>query len=453
MRKKIILLFLFLATIPLFGAAESLQTNTLMGLLLGAFGAGLLLTFTPCVLPMIPILSSIIAGQGEKLTKKNGFLLSVAYVLGTALTYTLMGALAGATGEQLQSYFQNIWAIGIMSFIFFLLALSMFGFFNLQMPSFIQSKLDNQTRNIKGGTFFAVFLLGLLSALILGACVSPVIISFLSVAIAQANPVLGAEMMFALSLGMGVPLLLVGLGAGYLIPKAGAWMDYVKYFFGILLLGVAVSIFSELELFSALYLWGVYFIVIGAFIYPYSTADDSFTLWQRFLTTLAILCLVWGTISLTGASMGHDNIYMPLKSNAVQQATSSVQAVTKTPSLFTEVPNLKAMDAKLAEAKQTDKPVFVYFHSKYCKVCKKLDETTFKDPKIIEILNNKYIALVVDLSDKSNEDTLAIKEKYGVFGYPAFLLIDSDTTPQTNTIHYGYEGAQELFDVLDLNAE
>jgi thiol:disulfide interchange protein DsbD len=452
MRNKIIIAFLFLFTIPLLANSGSLQTQTLFGLLLGAFGAGLLLTFTPCVLPMIPILSSIIAGQGEKVTKKNGLLLSVAYVLGTALTYTIMGALAGATGEQLQAYFQNIWAIGIMSFIFFILALSMFGFFNLQMPSFIQSKLDSETRNIKGGTFFAVFLLGLFSALILGACVSPIIISFLSVAIAQASPVLGAEMMFALSLGMGVPLLLVGLGAGFLLPKAGAWMDYVKYFFGILLLGVAISIFSELELFSALYLWGIYFILIGAFIYPWQTAQNQSLVWQKLLRSLSILSLTWGIITLTGAGMGHTDIYMPLKTQPVQSA-STLQAITKTSSLFTDIPNLKALDEKLAEAKSRNKPLFVYFHSRYCKVCKKLDETTFKDPKITKILNEKYIALVVDLSDKGYTDTQAIKEKYGVYGYPAFLMIDSDGTPQTDAIHYGYESAQELFDVLDLNAE
>ena len=421
MRNKIIITFLFLFAIPLLANSGSLQTQTLFGLLLGAFGAGLLLTFTPCVLPMIPILSSIIAGQGEKVTKKNGLFLSIAYVLGTALTYTIMGALAGATGEQLQAYFQNFWAIGIMSFIFFILALSMFGFFNLQMPSFIQSKLDNETRNIKGGTFFAVFLLGLFSALILGACVSPIIISFLSVAIAQANPVLGAEMMFALSLGMGVPLLLVGLGAGFLLPKAGAWMDYVKYFFGILLLGVAVSIFSELELFSALYLWGIYFILIGAFIYPWQTAQNQSLVWQKLLRSLSILSLTWGIITLTGAGMGHTDIYMPLKTQPVQSA-STLQAVTKTSSLFTDIPNLKAFDEKLAEAKSSNKPLFVYFHSRYCKVCKKLDETTFKDPKIIKMLNEKYIALVVDLSDKGNTDTQAIKEKYGVYGYPAFLI-------------------------------
>lgn len=451
MRNKIIIAFLLLLSMPLLANSGSLQAQTLFGLLLGAFGAGLLLTFTPCVLPMIPILSSIIAGQGEKVTKKNGLLLSVAYVLGTALTYTIMGALAGATGEQLQAYFQNVWAIGIMSFIFFILALSMFGFFNLQMPSFIQSKLDSETRNIKGGTFFAVFLLGLFSALILGACVSPIIISFLSVAIAQASPVLGAEMMFALSLGMGVPLLLVGLGAGFLLPKAGAWMDYVKYFFGILLLGVAISIFSELELFSALYLWGIYFILIGAFIYPWQTAQNQSLVWQKLLRSLSILSLVWGIITLTGAGMGHTDIYMPLKTQPVQ-STSTLQAVTKTSSLFTDVPNLKVFDEKLAEAKSSNKPLFVYFHSRYCKVCKKLDETTFKDPKIIKMLNEKYIALVVDLSDKGNTDTQAIKEKYGVYGYPAFLMIDSDGTPQTDAIHYGYESAQELFDVLDLNS-
>ena len=228
-------------------------------------------------------------------------------------------------------------------------------------------------------------------------------------------------MMFALSLGMGVPLLLVGLGAGFLLPKAGAWMDYVKYFFGILLLGVAVSIFSELELFSALYLWGIYFILIGAFIYPWQTAQNQSLVWQKLLRSLSILSLTWGIITLTGAGMGHTDIYMPLKTQPIQSA-STLQAVTKTSSLFTDVPNLKAFDEKLAEAKSSNKPLFVYFHSRYCKVCKKLDETTFKDPKIIKMLNEKYIALVVDLSDKGNTDTQAIKEKYGVYGYPAFLI-------------------------------
>ena len=448
MKTSTIIVALSLLAIPLLANGDTVEAQTLLGLLIGSFGAGLLLTFTPCVLPMIPILSSIIVGQGEKLTKKNGFLLSVAYVVGTAVTYTIMGAIAGATGERLQEYFQNTWAISIMSLIFLLMAFSMFGFFNLQMPSFIQTKLENETRQIKGGTFFTVFLLGLLSALILGACVSPIIVSFLSIAIAQANPVLGAEMMFALALGMGVPLLLVGIGAGYLLPKAGSWMEYVKYFFGILLLGVAIVIFTELDLFSPLYIWGIYFISIGVFIYPLVIKDESYLLWQKFLKSLAVLALVWGIINLIGAGMGHNNIYTPLKGNTT---TATVLNQQKS-SLFTKVPNLESLDEKILEANRSNKPLFIYFHSKYCKVCKKLDETTFKDPKVVKILKERYIPLLVDLSDRTNEDTIAIKKKYNVFGYPAFLLIDSDGTPQTDLIHYGYQTPEELFDFLDLNS-
>ena len=444
-------IFLLLLSIPLFAYTQTTETQTLLSLLIGAFGAGLLLTFTPCVLPMIPIISSIIAGQGE-ITKTKALALSFSYVIGTAVTYALMGAIAGASGEQLQSYFQNVWALSIMSFIFLLMALSMFGFFTIEMPSFIQSKLDSETRSIKGGAFFTVFLLGLVSALILGACVSPVLISFLSLAIAQADPILGAQMMFALSLGMGVPLLAVGLGAGYLLPKAGAWMENVKYFLGILLLAVAISIFSELDLFSSLYLWGVYFIMIGVFIYPSYTLEQAITLWQKFLKSIAVLLFVWGVITLVGASMGHDDIIMPLRTQSVSFTTQNGEQKQQTQALFTEVPNLQVLDAKLKEAKRSGKPVFIYFHSRYCKVCKKLDATTFKDKKIIDILKNNYITLLVDLSDKSNEEATAIKEEYGVFGYPAFLMIESDGTPQLDAIHYGYESAKELYDVLDLNS-
>ncbi|WP_297440636.1 cytochrome c biogenesis protein CcdA [Sulfurimonas sp.] len=259
--------FLLLAlSLPLMATTTHIETQSLLSLLGGAFGAGILLTFTPCVLPMIPILSSVIAGQGENLTKTKAFGLSLAYVLGTAITYAVMGALAGATGDQLQSYFQNIWVISAFSFLFVLMALAMFGIFEVALPASLQTKLNSVSGKFKGGSFVGVFLLGLLSALVLGACVSPVLISFLSVAIATSNPLLGAEMMFFLALGMGVPLLFVGMGAGYIVPKAGAWMDSVKYIFGTLLLGVAIFIFSELELVSSLLLWGIYLIAIGIYL-------------------------------------------------------------------------------------------------------------------------------------------------------------------------------------------
>ncbi len=186
----IVSLFLLLSTL-LFGA-DAGTTQSTLAIVLGAFVSGILLTFTPCVLPMVPIVSSIIAGQGEEVTKTKAVMLAVSYVLGTAVTYALMGALAGATGEQLQSYFQNVWAIGAMTIVFVLMAFSMFGFFTIQLPSFIQSKLNEESQGMKGGKLGMVFLLGMISALILGACVSPVLISFLSVAISTSDATLGA---------------------------------------------------------------------------------------------------------------------------------------------------------------------------------------------------------------------------------------------------------------------
>jgi thiol:disulfide interchange protein DsbD len=220
--------------------------------LLAALGAGLLLSFTPCVLPMIPILSSVIVGtEGKHITKLRGGMLSYTYVLGTAVTYAVAGAIAGSTGEQLQAYFQNIWAIGAFSVILVLLALSMFGLYELQMPSAIQSLLHRHSSQLHEhakrsaiGEYVGVFILGLVSALIIGACVGPVLISVLTVAITTRDPTLGAGLLFSLAHGQGVILIAAGVGAGWLLPKVGPWMNIIKYVFGILLIGVAIYLFS-----------------------------------------------------------------------------------------------------------------------------------------------------------------------------------------------------------------
>ena len=198
------------------------ESKGLFATMLGAFLAGLALAFTPCVLPMVPILSGIIVRSGDQtIGKLRGGLLSYSYVLGTAVTYTAAGVFAGLTGGQLQAYFQNPWAIGTFAALLGLLALSMFGLFELQMPSFIQSKLHYHSHKIKGGSFVGAFVLGLFSALIVGACVSPVLIGVLGGAITTGNPVLGGGAMFALAHGQGVALVAVGIGAGFLLPKAG----------------------------------------------------------------------------------------------------------------------------------------------------------------------------------------------------------------------------------------
>ncbi|QOP46497.1 protein-disulfide reductase DsbD family protein [Sulfurimonas paralvinellae] len=427
----------------------------MLAILSGAFIAGILLTFTPCVLPMIPILSSVIAGEGEKISKAKAFQLSFAYVLGTAVTYAVMGALAGATGEQLQSYFQNAWAIGTMSLVFVVMAFGMFGAFTIQMPAFLQTRLEGSTHNLKGGKFFAVFFLGLVSALILGACVSPVLISFLSVSIATSNPLLGAETMFTLALGMGVPLMFMGVGAGYLLPKAGAWMDGVKHFFGILLIGVAISIFSELQLIPSLLLWGIYFTGIAVYMGAVDVSVEVSSGWQKLKKIVSVLLFIWGIITLVGGARGNNDLLLPLK-NEQGMITGAVTAtsVKKESALpFEQIKNLNEFDAEKAKALTQHKPIVIYFHAEHCKVCEKLKNTTLKDSKIRKILGESYIPLMVDMTDKSDAEANAIKKSLKVFGPPAFVIIDADGKVLEDEIAYGYQSAQNLFDMLDMNAE
>ncbi len=440
-----ILFLLGIFALPLFAGVDTLSSQSTLSILGGAFVAGILLTFTPCVLPMIPILSSVIAGEGKKISKAKAFELSFAYVLGTAITYGAMGALAGATGEQLQSYFQNTWAISGMSLLFVLMALAMFGLITVQMPSSLQSRLDGATHNVKGGKFFAVFLLGLVSALVLGACVSPVLISFLGVAIATSDPILGAQTMFALALGMGIPLLLMGMGIGYLLPKAGAWMDGVKYFFGTILLGVAIYIFAELQLISPLILWGIYFVGIGVYLGALNFNEENFNGWKKFQKMVAVLLLIWGTITLVGAAKGSDAI----PTVALTQQENETIVSSELP--FEKINNLKELATKRAKALSEHKPIVIYFHAEHCRVCEKLKNTTLKDAKIREILKSSYMPLMVDMTDKSDKDTNAIKEKLKVFGPPAFIIIDADGEVLEDDIAYGYQSETNLFDMLDMN--
>jgi len=456
--QKTLLLSLWILLSTTFLFAGDGATQSTVGIMLGAFVSGVLLTFTPCVLPMVPIVSSIIAGQGEDVTKTKAVLLAVAYVLGTAVTYAIMGALAGATGEQLQSYFQNVWAIGAMTLVFVLMALSMFGLFTIQLPSFIQSKLNAESQGMKGGSFIPVFLLGMVSALILGACVSPVLISFLSVAISTSDATLGALTMFALALGMGVPLILLGIGAGFLVPKAGMWMDKVKYFFGTLLLGVAIEIFSNLELVNTLFLWGAY--AVGIAIYLGATQRLSFKAngWQTLQKAFATVLLIWGTLLLVGAGYGEQNIWKPLPTTVVNVVGGGdVKNRLSGAMPFEEIPNLTAYEIKRRQAMDEGKTLIMFFHTDTCPVCKHLRDTTFKDPKVQQILKDKYVAISLNMTPKEDEKRQKqmeeMKKKFGIFGPPAFVFVDSDGQVMEDEEFYGYQEPSEFYDTLDLIAE
>lgn len=445
----LILLGFLLFSNLLFGGDATAQST--VSIILGAFFAGILLTFTPCVLPMVPIVSSIIAGQGEDVTKTKAVMLATSYVLGTAVTYAIMGALAGATGEQLQAYFQNVWAIGAITIVFILMALSMFGLFTIQLPSFIQSKLNEESQGIKGGNMGMVFVLGMISALILGACVSPVLISFLSVAISTSDATLGALTMFFLALGMGVPLILLGFGAGYLIPKAGMWMDKVKYFFGVLLLGVAIEIFSSLELVNTLFLWGVYAVGISIYLGATQALSTQCNGWHTLQKAFATVLLIWGTILLVGAGYGQRDIYHPLPKMNVTVGEAKVQLSGALP--FEEIANITAYDIKRRQAMDENKTMIIFFHTDTCPVCKHLRDTTFKDQSVQEKLKNDYVAVAVNITNTSDKKIVELKQMFNIFGPPGFVFIGSDGKEKKDDKFYGYQEPEEFFDTIDLIAE
>ena len=447
---RLILSFLIFSTFIWAGDASMQST---LGIVLGAFVSGVLLTFTPCVLPMIPIVSSIIAGQGKDVTQTKAVILALSYVFGTAVTYAIMGALAGATGEQLQAYFQNVWAIGAMTIIFVFMALSMFGLFIIQLPAFIQSRLNAESQGMKGGNIGMVFVLGMISALILGACVSPVLISFLSVAIATSDAVLGAITMFALALGMGVPLVLLGFGAGVLIPKAGMWMDKIKYFFGVLLLGVAIEIFSTLELINTLFLWGVYAVGIAIYLGATQGLNTESSGWQKLQKSFATVLLIWGTILIIGAGYGQHNMSHPLPKTTINVLGTKSTDTLSDDLPFAEVGNLTAYELKKEEAIAKGKPMVIFFHTDTCPVCKHLRETTFQDARVRAKLKSDYIAISVNITDKSDEKIAELKKKFKVFGPPSFVFIDSDGKEEEDNKFYGYQEPEVFYDTLDLIAD
>ena len=426
----------------------------MLELIFGSFIAGLLLTFTPCVLPMVPILSSIIVGQGEEISTKKAVMFSLSYVLGTALTYTLMGALAGATGEQLQAYFQNVWVIGSMSFVFLFMALSMFGLFTIQLPSFLQSKLNAQSDGIKGGSLPMVFLLGMISALILGACVSPVLISFLGVAIAKGDALLGALMMFSMALGMGVPLILLGFGAGKLLPKAGMWMENIKYIFGVLLMAVAIQLFSTLNLISELLLWGVATVVLSIFMGAFESLKEGNT-FQRLFKAIGVLLLIWGSILLVGAAKGNSSLSEPLKDTPIYIANNNqtASAVIKNNFPFTSIHNMQELAIKQKEAISKKRPLIIYFYTDYCSVCQKLKATTFKNTKVQKMLNRNYVAISLNMTDKYDNSMEEVKKHFKIFGTPAFVFFDTEGDEMEDEKFYGYQDAEEFYDTLDLMTE
>jgi thiol:disulfide interchange protein DsbD len=429
--------------------------RSFFGNLLFAFGIGLLLTFTPCVLPMIPILVGVIVGQsGEQPTKMRAGVLSTSYVMGTAVTYSVAGWMAGYSGAQLQAYTQNAWAIGIVAAILVLLALSMFGFYQIQMPSFIQSKLQMKSQNVKGGSMTGTFFLGMVSALIVGACVTPLLMLVLGIAIQAGDPVLGASMMFAMSMGMGVILVMMGVGAGHLLPKAGTWMDTIKYIFGVLLIGVAIYLLTPLQSVPLLLLWGTFFITCGVYMGATQSIPEGASNWRYLWKSLGIVVLIWGVLSLLGGMLGNRDVMQPLDLSQLNigssvQGSVTQSAIVEPHDLFIQLHSTDDLDRELAKAKAAGKAVMLDYYATWCTDCRRMEKATFSNPQVQKILREKFVLLQVDVEDPNNAKTEAIKKRYKVFGPPAMLFFDTSGKMRKDMNFYGFKTPDEFIATLN----
>ncbi|HEY5655997.1 MAG TPA: protein-disulfide reductase DsbD [Woeseiaceae bacterium] len=384
------------------------------------FGAGLLLAFTPCVLPMVPILSGIIAGEGRDVSAYRGFTLSLSYVLGMALVYTVAGIAFAAAGQQAQAVFQQPWIIITFAGLFVVLALSMFGLFELQMPSAIQSRLAAISGRQKSGTMIGAFVMGALSSLIVTACVAPPLVATLTVISQTGDIVRGGLALFAMSLGMGMPLLVVGTSAGKLLPKAGSWMEATKTAFGFMMLGLTVWMLSRiLPGQITLGLWGVLVFMAGIFMGALTSLGPAAGKMRLAGKGLGLLALLYGAILLVGAFLGGHDPFRPLDN---LRLAGSEQAADHQGLKFTRIKTVDDLDNALAEAAAQSRTAMLDFYADWCVSCKEMEAYTFTEAAVQAALA-ATVLLQADVTANDDEDQ-ALLQRFGVFGPPTIIFFD-----------------------------
>ena len=418
-----------------------LKDGDLWLIIAGFFGAGLLLSLTPCVLPMIPILSSIIVGQraNQSIRKWQAFGLSVAYVLGMALSYTLAGIAAGLSGNLLSQSLQNPWVLGSFALLFVILACSMFGLYEIRLPAAFESKVVNITNRFKGGKFLGVFVMGALSALIVSPCVAAPLAGAL-IYIGQSQDVfLGGIALFSLSLGMGVPLLMLGASAGSILPKAGNWMNLVRNFFGVVMLGMAIWLISPVIPHAAVFvLWGALSIVLAIFMNALDPLPTRASIPAKLGKGIAIILLVTGIALLVGALSGAKTLWQPLQFSSMP---SVEQKLT-----FTRVTSLADLDSKIANAQ--GKPVLLDFYADWCVACKEMETFTFSDSKIQQLLKDTVL-LQADVTANSEEDKAMLK-RFNLFGPPGIIFFDKKGLEISQARTIGFQNVEQFSTTLNL---
>jgi thioredoxin:protein disulfide reductase len=405
------------------------------------FGLGLGLSVTPCVFPMIPILSSIIVGQGEHITTRRAFSLSLVYVLAMALTYTVAGVVAALFGENLQAAFQNPWILSSFAAVFVLLALSMFGFYELQMPAALQSRLTEISNRQRGGTLAGVAVMGFLSALIVGPCVAAPLAAALLVIGQTGDTVLGGSALFALSLGMGAPLLAIGTGAGKLLPRAGGWMNAVKAVFGVLLLAVAIWMLERiLPAAVSMALWAALLITSAVYMGAMDRLDVDATGWHKLWKGVGLILLVYGVLLLAGVASGGRDVLQPLRGSAL--AGGGTTGATSASLDFQAIKSVDDLDQAILQANRAGKTVMLDFYADWCTECHRMEKYTFTHADVHAALGNS-VTLQADVTANDAVDK-ALLQRFKLIGPPAILFFDTNGEELRRYRMIGYMNGDEF---------
>lgn len=418
--------------------------DNMWALLAAFFGFGLVLAFTPCMLPMIPILSGIIVGQGDKLSRRHAFGLSLVYVLAMAMTYALAGVAAGLAGTMLSVYLQNPWVLGSFAAIFVLLALSMFGFYQLQMPASLQSRLAGAASRRGGGKVVSVFLMGILSAVIIGPCVAAPLAGALLYIGQTGDVVLGGSALFSLAMGMGVPLLIFGTTAGSLLPKAGAWMKSVQQFFGVTMLAVAIYLISPVISAAVhMMLWAILLIISAMYLKALDPLPEASSGVMRFGKGIGIIALTLGLAFLIGVLSGGRDIFQPLSALASTRASTS-QDIAEGTLDFQRITGLAELEAQLQAA--NGRYVMLDFWADWCVSCKEMELFTFTDAQVRSRLKN-VILLKADVTANNAADQALLK-RFGLFGPPGIIFFDKHGAEIDFQV-IGFQSAKKFLGSLD----
>lgn len=420
--------------------ARLLAGGSTLATLASFFGFGLLLAFTPCVFPMIPILSGIIVGHGHAISKGRALGLSLLYVLGMAVTYAAAGVAAGLSGTLLSAALQNPWVLGGFALVFVALALSMFGFYELQLPTALQSRLSDSANHQQGGSPAGVVAMGALSALIVGPCVAAPLAGALLYIARSGDAVLGGAALFAMALGMGAPLVIVGVLARSALPKPGPWMEGVRRAFGVMLLAVAVWLVSPvLPSIVPMLAWAGLLIFSAIYLHALDPLPSHAAGWQRFWKGVGVLALLAGAALFVGALAGSRDPLQPLAILRAQ-AAQAPEAGTK----FQRVGSVEALDQAL---KTATRPVMLDFYADWCISCKEMERFTFADPAVARRLAG-FQLLQADVTANSDADKALLK-RFGLFGPPGIIFFDSAGQERQGLRVVGFQPAEAFGRVLD----